>query len=54
MVFSPGYSNREKSMRIVLILAAILVVAQLSAGYFLGKAAERAVHKVTADKVVTG
>ena len=40
-------------MRIVLILAAALVVAQLSAGYILGKAAERVAHKVATDSVVT-
>jgi hypothetical protein len=40
-------------MRVLLILAAIVVVAQLLAGYALSKAAERAAHKAAAQSVVT-
>ena len=40
-------------MRILLILAVIVVVAQLVAAYALGKAAERVAHKAAVQSVVT-
>lgn len=40
-------------MRILLILAAIVVAAQLLAGYALLKAGERAAHEAATETVVT-